>query len=1016
MFYQNSNDLVKNASGKSGHVQNSSETRGILMNQITSINEPVINDTSIGNKHEGDSLSIGTIFQNMVKTMIDNVSLKEGMESAGGVSNNQGGKGGGGTYNQSDGLKAIVDQEKSYTKQEVDHIDRMNSIVKLIDLDDKNRRQNWAEVTDSEGITKYGYITKDGIFQIWHFPSSTSSNPRNWLETDKMKQNTGLAGCPAASNTIQKITIAGSWDNLKPYEMAYAYSDSERTKPLFMMINTGVRNPNNTPGRRGLFSCGNESKNIFVSQRPSADFQFTNQGVDTHEMGCYSIPSNVSDRDFQNRGFTFQEDLYEASISQCKRRAEDLGSSYFMISGPEKGRPANKGGCWVYTSSGKPNISGILNFDANASKCYRIHNPEDDEDGFMKSYNTSDLKRLYGKENSYTDRSVALYCLKTGGLTGVDNENQNGRGYVGRIAYVDHSGDKRDYPSSALSFIKPTDKNPGSYINLGGYDTRSLEDSYSLTQITPGKANAAGNLLFRASRNGWNPSEWWRLCSNQGPTYTRAILSNGRVLGSYNSKGWVYNGGWYWIHDSESFVYDGSHKSYGSNSIWGNGYYTHLATDNRYFPYFAGYDMIIWNNILYTIGGAMHSDNNGRGPLGTQRWQWRWDGYYLQDLETYAVDSRFPSTNPPDYERKLRTLAVGQSVSATFEQCRTMCDDDEKCGGFVYTKGSAGSTGQCELKDRSKMYPVGYRTADSTKQLMLKVPTINSSITDEACKGRNGKYRQVDTAQYLHYPYTGQMDGNSKCDIKKIVPKKGSLNAQDATSMIKSVNTAFNETQTSMDIFRYQLKSSKDKTKKKDPLQEGYENIADNEPYSEVMKKVQKDLTRIANAEYQRERLIAMTDESNKQLISESYKFILWSILAILVVLALIKLKEMFGQDDEDEDGGDSGGGGFLATILALFGIGKVDTSDIADKTGDVKASLASAGEDIMKASDELSTNITEGADNLVSSANDAATGAIEGAKGLADKVSETATDAVNKVGDSVSGSAPSTGGRGKRK
>ena len=184
------------------------------------------------------------------------------------------------------------------------------------------------------------------------------------------------------------------------------------------------------------------------------------------------------------------------------------------------------------------------------------------------------------------------------------------------------------------------------------------------------------------------------------------------------------------------------------------------------------------------------------------------------------------------------------------------------------------------------------------------------------------------------------------------------------------------------------------------------------------MKKVQKDLTRIANAEYQRERLIAMTDESNKQLISESYKFILWSILAILVVLALIKLKEMFGQDDEDEDGGgdSGGGGGFLATILALFGIGKVDTSDIADKTGDVKASLASAGEDIMKASDELSTNITEGADNLVSSANDAATGAVEGAKGLADKVSETATDAVNKVGDSISGSAPSTGGRGKRK
>jgi hypothetical protein len=202
-----------------------------------------------------------------------------------------------------------------------------------------------------------------------------------------------------------------------------------------------------------------------------------------------------------------------------------------------------------------------------------------------------------------------------------------------------------------------------------------------------------------------------------------------------------------------------------------------------------------------------------------------------------------------------------------------------------------------------------------------------------------------------------------------------------------------------------------------DVTKEGYVS------YQDTMNQVQKDLDKIAKSEYQRERLLAITDETNKQLISESYKFILWSILAILVVLALIKLKEMFGQDDADEDGDGDGGGGLLATIMGLFSIGKVDTNDISDKTADVKAGLASAGEDLMKASDELSTNITEGADNLVSSASDAATGAVEGAKGLADKVSETATDAVNKVGDTVNGSgsetppAATTGGRrGKKK
>ena len=1109
MFYQNSNDLVKNASSRSGHVQNSSETRGILMNQITSINDEVLN-SSAANNNDAASLSIGTIFQNMIQTMINNTSLTEGMSSAGTLNNNEKGEGGG-SFNQSQGLKAKVDQEKRFTKQEIDHIKKTDAIVKLVDIENENfqmsnnnaslregmtssgNRKSWAEVTDSQGITKYGYITVNGVFQIWHFPSSTAHNPNNWLETDPVKQNTGVIGCPSKSKAVQKFSIAGKWDDLKPYEMAYASSDSKKENPLFMVINTGVRDEKNTPNRSGLFSCSSENNNIFVTQRPSADFVFN----DKPATGCYTIPNNVYERDFENRGFTFQEDLFESSISQCKRRAEDLGSSYFMISAPEKGKPPNRGGCWVYTRSGKPNIDGILNSDATGTKCHRMNNQESGEDGFMQRYNTEELKRLYGRETSYTDRSVALYSLKTGGPTGVDNENQNGRGNVGRMAYVDYNGEKRNYPNSALSFVTPTANKKGTYINLGGYDTRSLEDSYSLSQITPGKANAAGNLLYRASRDGWNPAEWWRLCTDKGATYTRAILQDGRVLGSYNSKSWTYNGGWYWVHDKESFVYDGTTKYYSTHGVWGDGNYAHLVSDNRYFPYFAGYDMIIWGSTLYTIAGAMHSTSDGKGELNSRRWQWQWNGHSLRDLETYAVDpNRFPQTNPPEYERKIRTMAVGQSISTTIEKCGEMCDADDKCGGFVYTKGNAGSTGQCELKDRRKMYPVGVRTSDSTKQLMLKVPIINSNITDDECKGRNGKYRQVTTTQYAHYPYIGEMSGSTVCDIKKLVPKEGSLNAQDAASMIKSVGIAFNDTNTSIQTYARQFNSGTsnkvimygpwigidveaetitlddgkiiyviqdgDYTKmvSKESKEEKYyigktselnnekwekststsgqkfliKIVAESAPndigdvkegyesYAATMQRVQKDLDRIAKSEYQRERLIAINDETNKQLISESYKFILWSILAILVVLALIKLKEMFGQDDADEDGGDSGGG-FLATIMGLFSIGKVDTSDIADKTGDVKAGLASAGEEFMKASNDLSTNITEGADNLVTSVNETANGAVEGAMGFADKVSETATDAVNKVGDTVNGSASETppatttgGRRGKKK
>jgi hypothetical protein len=177
------------------------------------------------------------------------------------------------------------------------------------------------------------------------------------------------------------------------------------------------------------------------------------------------------------------------------------------------------------------------------------------------------------------------------------------------------------------------------------------------------------------------------------------------------------------------------------------------------------------------------------------------------------------------------------------------------------------------------------------------------------------------------------------------------------------------------------------------------------------MNGVAKDLNDIANAEYQRERLLAITEETNKLLMAESYKFILWSVLAILAVLAVLKLKEMFGQDDadDDDDGGGGGGGGLLATILGWFGVGTVKTDDIPDRTEDIKAALSSAGEQLKEAGTNLTTGITEGADNLVNSANDAAAGAIEGANNLVDKAKEVASGAIDKIGAAASSATAAT-------
>jgi len=1102
MFHQNSNDLVKNASVRSGHVQNSSGTRDVMMKELPSGLLVAGGDETGGGGGGGDanaSLSIGAKFQNMIQGLIDSVSLKEGLAGPAGAAG-AAGAGGAGGYSGAD-VARIKKENDEYTQQQLDHIQRSADIMKLIDTGNNNSRQKWVEVTDTAGVTKYGYITKDGIFQIWNAPASPPTT--EWLQTDKMKQNASVLGCPAAAGSIQKHKIAGTWETIKPFDMVYAADDSGRKNPLFLLVNDTVRNPKNSVNGKGLFSCGNERGNVYVSQRPSADFHVK----DPIQIGCYVIADNVKDSDLTNRGFTFQNDLTEASISQCKRRAEDLGSSYFLVSAPQPGKPNNRGGCWIYTGSGKPSIDGILTLNTNASKCHTVGNPEDDEDGFMKAYTTTTLKRMYGKEhigssssyvskgdsmwsgespNEYTcsgakgrnttgnggdynrycifdtaedatkwcssdptclgyanyqnrmfiatkkpvvnqhggtyfeksttstsSQAVALYSLKTGGPTGVDTIDRNGRGYIGRIAYIDHNGERHDYPASALSFMAPStnakgETQPASYVNLGGYDTRSAESSYGLKEITPGSFSEASNLLYKASRDGWSVAAFHQRCDNKGATYTRAIINDGRVLGAYTPLSWsstVQN----YQNDTTAFLYDGTTKFTAANGAWGPGQYATYMNSTHYPTFGGGHDMSISGRGMYNNAYTFVT-SDGKAPFGRQK-NTRED-YTLQDIEVYSVDANtFPKTNPPDYARRLRTMPVGESITASMEKCRGICDADEKCGGFVYTKSGSGADGKCELKDRTKMYPVGLRVADPTKQLMLKVPTINGTITDDKCKvggGNGGTYTTIDSGQYAHYPDTGAMTAGTKCDVKNLIPEKGSLEAPDLTPMFGAVDTAFDDTEAKTAEYRNQTAVKESFT----GLREGMEPIS-SATYVDTMKDVQLDLTKIANAEYQRERLIAMTDETNKVLIAESYKFILWSILAILVVMALLKLKEMFGQDDADAagDAGD-GEGGLFASILGLFGVGSVKTDDITDRTGDVKEALSSAGAQLKEAGEGMAAGITEGADNLVSSANEAAAGAVEGAKGLADKVSETATDAVNKVGDAL-GSAGAAAGAG---
>jgi hypothetical protein len=1132
MFYQNSNDLVKQASVNSGHVQNSYATQKQL-NQGKNIDANngagvLANDERGGPAGSAGfaSLNLGAQFQNALNSIIGSFTSSGSSAVIEGLNDDTSAAGPpaggapsvatpgtgpvGGNADQTQVLNGIVKQDADYVAQEETQRNRVKAVRNISAADNNNSRGKWTQVIDSNGISKYGYLTKDRIFQIWLAPTDPKNNPQNWFETSPVKQNGGVLGCPVTGGNLTKFEIDVKWDEIKPFDMVYAKNDTSHKTPLFMLTNDGVRDAKRTPGSSGLFSCGNERTNVFVKERPSADFDTS---IKTNRQGCYIVNDNVKDSVFNDRGFVFQEDMANASISQCKRRAEDLGSSYFLVSAPEPGGPDNRGGCWIYTGSGEPNLTGLLSYDESGKKCYNHGQSDGNEDGFMKSYGTTILPRLYGKSNTidvsseppnptcdhrtkdgcifkdyihygnglcyppnrnghwayggiynfsnnelkgwlgeierrnadgmerpavqeYIERckntkgyeflddnqvkltkqqnSVALYSLKVGGPTGVDATDRNGRGVVGRIAYIDHNGDRHDYPESALSYMNSGGAGGADasgamrYVNVGPYDTRSAESSYSLKEITPGAYSEAANLLYKASRDGWGAAAFHQRCDNKGPTYTRAIINDGKVLGAYTSLSWsstVQN----YAADPTAFLYDGTKKFTPNNSAWGTNppYSTYM--NSSYMPTFGGgHDFYISGQSFYNNAYTFLSDGDRGAPFGRKYASYQ--GYTLSDLEVYAVDSTsFPKTL--DYIRRVRTMPVGESITASMEKCQAMCDGDDKCGGFVYSKGGGGGggggDGKCELKDKTKMYPVGLRVVDHNKRLMLKVPAINGTISDAECAASgNGKYNMIDSAQYQYYPDGGAMSSSTKCNLATMVPKEGTLTMPDVAPAVNAVNQQTNTTTTKITEYKNQMDTF---TTLREGLDIETSARAGGSTYGATMAGVSSTLKQIGNAQYQRERLDAIKDESNKMLIAESYKFILWSILAILAVMALLKIKEMFGQDDADEDaGGDDGaigGGGILGFITSLFGMKAVNLNDIADRTGDVKAAIADAGTALQQSGANLATGITEGADNLVNSVNDAAANAVDGARKMAEQVSETAANAVSSIGETASAS-----------
>ena len=326
---------------------------------------------------------------------------------------------------------------------------------------------------------------------------------------------------------------------------------------------------------------------------------------------------------------------------------------------------------------------------------------------------------------------------------------------------------------------------------------------------------------------------------------------------------------------------------------------------------------------LYTLKGDGPSgvDKNGGDFIGkvayiTRNGQRRdYPSSLYQMGNEYAKISNYTSTsNDLGY--------VGGTRTKSLDECKRECNNNQQCGGFTF-KETGNGNGECTLKNKNT-YPNAQRQPLTNTDLYIRKPVLSEEV-DTTC--RNPTISEIDTLSYQYYSLNPEkMTVGDKCslygEVSKMVDTRApSLSGEWFTYFKSKIENLQKKVGSSMTEFESYNKKADEYNKK-------YLDICNN----------------IADMNKTRATTDALMSESKLVLMNETYRYILWAILAIVIVIGLIKLKEKF-IDDAGSMSADASSSIKSSDIgLGLGGIGAamgLSSSENGDKRStDEKSSL----------------------------------------------------------------------------
>jgi hypothetical protein len=250
--------------------------------------------------------------------------------------------------------------------------------------------------------------------------------------------------------------------------------------------------------------------------------------------------------------------------------------------------------------------------------------------------------------------------------------------------------------------------------------------------------------------------------------------------------------------------------------------------------------------------------------------------------------------------------------------------------------------------------------------------------------------------QYAYYLDGGKMTLDVSCAVTDFVEQINKVKPVDATLLARQFTQKLNDTNKQIETAGQGLVSGAAGTagaagaqRQAFTLREGADFSGQGDfvgsTYETKTAGLQDNIVRIGNASRQQETVNAFKNESNVRLIAESYKFILWTILAILAVMAVLKLTEDSGEEE--------------SIMGAISSIGAAVTmDDIGDKTESVKETLSDGVDQLREGASAAATGITEGANNAVAGIDEGFNNIRNGVTNGVTNVTNAATNLTNNI------------------